>query len=140
MADTDTSGTDHTTPGEQDIHRIEVEVRSEFMPEQSSQEQNRFVFSYHVSIENCGTLPAQLLSRHWIITDGNRQVQEVKGEGVIGEQPTIMPGETYEYSSGAVLTTPVGSMQGSYRMVDATGLEFDALIPVFTLAPPRALH
>jgi len=125
---------------EQVPNDIQVHVESEYVPDQSSLSENRYVFSYHVTIENCGTLPAQLLSRHWIITDGNQKVQEVKGDGVIGEQPTIMPGESYEYSSGAVLQTPVGSMQGSYQMVDATGLHFDAHIPVFTLATPRSLH
>ncbi len=119
---------------------ISILVTSEFVPDQSSIEEERYVFAYHVTIENRGNLPAQLISRHWIITDGNQKVQEVKGEGVIGEQPTIMPGEAYEYSSGAVLQTPVGSMQGSYQMVDATGNSFNASIPIFTLASPTALH
>ncbi len=119
---------------------IEVQVQSEFMPGQSNSDANRFVFAYHVTIENHGTIPAQLLSRHWVITDGNQKVQEVKGEGVIGEQPTIMPGESYQYSSGTVLQTPVGSMHGTYSMINATGVEFDADIPVFTLASPSALH
>lgn len=119
---------------------IAVEVFSEYMPDQSSAEDHRFVFAYHVRIENRGSLPAQLLSRHWIITDGNQKVQEVRGEGVIGEQPTILPGETYQYSSGTVLQTPVGSMKGSYQMVDTTGCHFDAPIPIFTLALPTALH
>ena len=119
---------------------IEVQVQSEFMPGQSNSDANRFVFAYHVTIENHGTIPAQLLSRHWVITDGNQKVQEVKGEGVIGEQPTIMPGESYQYSSGTVLQTPVGSMHGTYSMIHATGVEFDADIPVFTLASPSALH
>jgi ApaG protein len=119
---------------------IAVHVISEYIPDQSNAAEHRFVFAYHVRIENHGRLPAQLLSRHWIITDGNQKVQEVKGEGVIGEQPTIMPGETFEYSSGAVLQTPVGSMKGSYQMVDATGTTFDAPIPIFTLASPTALH
>jgi ApaG protein len=123
-----------------DSNQIQVLVKSEYVPDQSSSDANRYVFTYHVTIENIGTLPAQLLSRHWVITDGNQKVQEVRGEGVIGEQPTIMPGESYEYSSGAVLQTPVGSMQGSYQMIDATGLKFDAHIPVFTLASPKALH
>lgn len=122
------------------LDHIEVQVKSEFVPGQSNTDANRYVFAYHVTIENRGKLPAQLLSRHWVITDGNQKVQEVKGEGVIGEQPTIMPGESYRYSSGTVLQTPVGSMQGSYSMIDATGAEFDADIPVFTLASPRALH
>lgn len=124
----------------QDYDQIQVQVSSEYVPDQSSAEAGRYVFAYHVTIENHGTLPAQLLSRHWIITDGNQQVQEVRGEGVIGEQPTIMPGEAYQYSSGTVLQTPVGSMHGSYQMIDATGLKFDATIPVFTLATPRSLH
>ena len=119
---------------------IAVEVISEYIPDQSNAAEHRFVFAYHVRIENRGNLPAQLLSRHWIITDGNPRVQEVRGEGVIGEQPTILPGETYQYSSGAVLQTPVGSMKGSYQMVDATGIRFDAPIPIFTLASPTALH
>ncbi len=124
----------------QDNKPIYVNVRSEFIPDQSSADADRYVFAYHVTIENRGALPTQLLSRHWVITDGNQKVQEVKGEGVIGEKPTIMPGEIYQYSSGAVLQTPVGSMHGSYQMVDAMGLEFDATIPVFTLASPTALH
>ncbi|HVK98941.1 MAG TPA: Co2+/Mg2+ efflux protein ApaG [Dongiaceae bacterium] len=119
---------------------IAVEVISEYIPDQSNAAEHRFVFAYHVRIENRGNLPAQLLSRHWIITDGNQRVQEVRGEGVIGEQPTILPGEIYQYSSGAVLQTPVGSMKGSYQMVDATGIRFDAPIPIFTLASPTALH
>lgn len=119
---------------------IYVDVRSEFVPDQSSADAERYVFAYHVTIENRGQSPAQLISRHWVITDGNQKVQEVRGQGVIGEQPTIMPGERYEYSSGAVLQTPVGSMHGSYQMVDDQGAAFDATIPVFTLALPRALH
>ena len=125
---------------EQDYDQIQVQVSTEYVPDQSSAEAGRYVFAYHVTKENHGKLPAQLLSRHWIITDGNQQVQEVRGEGVIGEKPTIMPGEAYQYSSGTVLQTPVGSMQGSYQMIDATGLKFDADIPVFTLATPRSLH
>ena len=119
---------------------IYVDVRSEFVPDQSSADADRYVFAYHVTIENRGQSPAQLISRHWVITDGNQKVQEVRGQGVIGEQPTIMPGERYEYSSGAVLQTPVGSMHGSYQMVDAQGAAFDATIPVFTLSLPNALN
>ena len=122
------------------VNDIAVRVISEYIPDQSSTTESRYVFAYHVTIENHGTQPAQLLSRHWIITDGNQKVQEVRGEGVIGEQPTILPGESYEYSSGAVLQTPVGSMKGSYQMVDADGTTFDAPIPIFTLASPTALH
>ena len=119
---------------------IRVNVISEYIADQSCAEDQRFVFAYHVYIENRGQQSAQLLSRHWIITDGNEKVQEVRGEGVIGQQPVIQPGEIYQYSSGAVLQTPVGSMQGSYRMKDASGSLFDAPIPAFTLATPTALH
>ena len=125
-----------------DNHRdnISIMVKSEYIPDQSNSRENRYVFAYHVTIENHGTQPTQLISRHWVITDGNQKIQEVRGEGVIGEQPTIMPGERYQYSSGAVLQTPVGSMQGSYQMVDETGNQFNAPIPIFTLASPTALH
>lgn len=125
-----------------DIHHdaISIMVKSEFVPDQSNTQESRYVFAYHVTIENHGTQPAQLISRHWVITDGNQKTQEVRGEGVIGEQPTILPGKAYKYSSGAVLQTPVGSMQGTYQMVDNTGNHFDALIPIFTLASPKALH
>lgn len=119
---------------------IQIEVNSEFVPDQSDLGQQRFVFAYHVTIENQGETPAQLMSRHWVITDGNERVQEVRGEGVIGEQPTIRPGERFEYTSGAVLETPVGSMHGSYEMVDANGRQFHAQIPIFTLASPNAIN
>lgn len=121
-------------------YRIRIEVETEFLPEQSDAGGNRWVFAYHVAIHNEGELPAQLLTRHWIITDGEERVQEVHGEGVVGEQPRIMPGQTYEYSSGAVLETSVGSMHGSYQMLAADGTCFDAEIPAFTLAPPHTLH
>ena len=140
MADTDTSGTDHTTPGEQDIHRIEVEVRSEFMPEQSSQEQNRFVFSYHVSIENCGTLPAQLLSRHWIITDALGKTEEVRGDGVVGEQPLLTKGQSFTYTSACPLPTPTGTMHGTYQMIREDGHEFDAVVAPFRLTARHLIH
>lgn len=119
---------------------ILVDVKTEYVPDQSDKEQQRFVFAYHVTISNEGDHPAQLLSRHWVITDGNEHVQEVRGEGVIGEQPTIKPGENFEYTSGAVLETPVGSMHGSYEMIDANGDMFHAQIPVFTLASPNAIN
>lgn len=120
--------------------RIHIEVDSEFVPDQSDMSQQRFVFAYHVTISNEGDRPAQLISRHWVITDGNERVQEVRGEGVIGEQPTINPGERFQYSSGAVLETPVGSMHGSYEMVDEQGEMFHAQIPIFTLASPNAIN
>lgn len=119
---------------------ILVEVDTEFVPDQSDTNQQRFVFAYHVTIKNQGNSPAQLVSRHWVITDGNERVQEVRGEGVIGEQPTINPGEHFEYTSGAVLETPVGSMHGTYEMVDANGELFKAPIPIFTLASPNAIN
>lgn len=121
-------------------HLIEVNVRTEFLAEQSSPDENRFVFAYHIRITNSGSRAARLLSRHWIITDGEEHVQEVRGDGVVGEQPHLEPGEVFEYSSGAVLGTPVGSMHGSYTMIDDLGQAFDTPIAPFTLAVPRVLH
>lgn len=121
-------------------HDIRVRVRAEYLPEQSSPAQSRYVFAYHISIHNEGLLPARLLTRHWVITDGDERVQEVRGDGVVGEQPLLAPGEHYEYSSGTVLETPVGSMHGSYGMMDDHGQPFDAVIEPFTLAVPRVLH
>ncbi|HEX5362498.1 MAG TPA: Co2+/Mg2+ efflux protein ApaG [Fluviicoccus sp.] len=119
---------------------IRVNVTSEFVPEQSNPGEARFVFAYHITITNEGDIPARLLTRHWIITDGEAQVEEVRGDGVVGQQPSIAPGETYQYSSGAILKTPVGSMQGSYGMIDESGERFEAPIPVFRLAVPRMVH
>jgi ApaG protein len=98
------------------------------------------VFAYTITITNTGEVSAQLLSRHWIITDANNLVQEVKGQGVVGAQPKLKPGESFEYSSGSVLTTPVGTMRGAYQMVAEDGTRFDATIPEFTLSAPRVLH
>lgn len=98
------------------------------------------MFSYTITIRNAGSLPAKLISRHWIIADANGQEREVRGDGVVGEQPHLDPGEDFSYTSGAVLETPVGSMRGSYQMLAADGMTFDAPIPVFTLALPRTLH
>jgi ApaG protein len=119
---------------------IEVSVASRFLDEQSRPADNRYVFAYTIRIRNLGEISAQLLSRHWIITDGNGKVQEVTGDGVVGEQPLMRPGEDYEYTSGAVLETSVGTMRGSYRMVAEDGTLFDADIPQFTLSIPRTLH
>lgn len=119
---------------------IRVDVESEFIPEQSDPSQQRFVFAYHITVNNLGTQPCQLLSRHWIITDGNQKAQDVRGDGVIGEQPVIAPGDNFCYTSGAVLETPVGSMRGSYTMQMNDGEKVLAEIPVFTLASPNALH
>ncbi len=120
--------------------RIRVNVKSEFVPEQSDPGTERYVFAYHIAITNDGEEPARLLTRHWVITDGEAKVEEVRGDGVVGQQPSIAPGETYEYSSGAILKTPVGSMQGSYGMIDESGARFEAPIPEFALSVPRVLH
>ncbi|HET7177044.1 MAG TPA: Co2+/Mg2+ efflux protein ApaG [Gammaproteobacteria bacterium] len=119
---------------------IRVDVETAYVPAQSDPEQKRFVFSYTITIRNQGGVPAKLLTRHWIITDANGKVQEVRGEGVVGEQPHIKPGEGFRYSSGAVLETPVGSMQGAYQMRNDRGETFDAPIAPFRLAVPGLLH
>lgn len=121
-------------------YRIRVEAVAEYIAEQSAPDDNRFVFAYHITIRNTGEVPAQLISRHWVIADSNNKVQEVRGQGVIGEQPRLAPGEEFRYSSGCVLETPVGTMQGSYQMAAADGHRFDAEIPAFVLAMPRTLH
>jgi ApaG protein len=121
-------------------HAIEVIVATRFLDDQSIPEDDRYVFAYTIRIRNTGQVPAQLLARHWVITDANGKVQEVRGDGVVGEQPRLEPGEHFEYTSGAVLETPMGTMQGSYRMVADDGTEFDAPIASFTLSVPRTLH
>lgn len=125
---------------EESRYRIDVSVTPQFLPEQSQPEQNRYAFAYRVTIENKGELTAQLLSRHWIITDGDGQVQEVRGAGVIGQQPVIAPGESHVYTSGTLMTSRVGTMQGSYQMLAEDGHTFDAIIAPFRLAVPGALH
>ena len=117
-----------------------VEVETAYIPEQSDPEQQRFVFSYTITIRNYGSVPSKLLTRHWIITDANGKVEEVKGEGVVGEQPYLKPNEGFRYTSGTVLETPVGSMQGSYHLLADDGVEFDAPIPAFSLSVPNTLH
>ena len=119
---------------------ISIEVATDYVHEQSEPDDGRYVFSYTITIANLGDVPARLLSRHWVITDANGKVQEVRGDGVVGEQPHLNPGEIFRYSSGAVLETPVGSMQGSYRMEADNGKSFDARIPPFTLVMPWVLH
>jgi ApaG protein len=121
-------------------HKIRVEVETSYLEEQSDPKEHRYVFSYTITIRNDGSVPAKLLTRHWIITDANGKVQEVRGDGVVGEQPHLEPGQGFRYSSGAVIETPVGAMQGSYRMVGDDGLAFDAPIPPFRLAIPGVLH
>jgi ApaG protein len=117
-----------------------VTVVAEFIPDQSDIERNRYAFAYHVRISNTGNVPAQLISRHWIIKEADGEQQEVKGLGVIGEQPLLNPNEHFEYTSGTVLNSPIGEMQGTYQMVADDGARFDAIIPPFILAMPRVLH
>jgi len=121
-------------------HDIQVSARTAFIPEQSDLENSRYVFAYTITITNAGNVPAQLVSRHWIITDANNQVQEVRGLGVVGEQPLLRPNESFQYTSGTAIATPVGTMRGSYQMVAEDGAQFDAPIPEFTLSMPRVLH
>ncbi|MBL8404568.1 MAG: Co2+/Mg2+ efflux protein ApaG [Dechloromonas sp.] len=121
-------------------YRIEVHPIPQFIPDQSDPENDRYLFAYTITIRNVGQVPAQLVSRHWIITDANNHVQEVRGLGVVGQQPLLQPGESYQYTSGSSLTTPIGTMKGSYQMVAEDGTHFEAEIPEFVLAIPRALH
>ena len=119
---------------------ILIRVATDYVDEQSEPDSDRYVFAYTITITNNGDVPARLISRHWIITDANGKVQEVSGDGVVGEQPHLNPGEEFRYSSGAVLETPVGAMQGLYRMEADNGVNFDAPIAPFTLAVPGVLH
>lgn len=121
-------------------YNIKVTVNSQYIEAESNPEANRFVFAYTVRIENQGNIGAKLISRHWIITDANNRTQEVKGKGVIGEQPYLKPGESFEYTSGTMMETPVGSMHGSYQMIANDDTEFDAPIQPFTLALPQILN
>jgi ApaG protein len=121
-------------------HQIRVEVETSYLDEQSDPKERRYVFSYTITIRNEGSVSARLLNRHWLITDANGKVQEVRGEGVVGEQPHLKPGQGFRYSSAAVLETPVGAMQGSYEMITDEGLCFDAPIRVFRLAMPGILQ
>lgn len=119
---------------------IQVDVETQFLPDQSETEEHRYVFAYTITIHNQGKLPVRLLTRRWIITDASGQIQEVAGDGVVGEQPTIRPGNYHRYSSFSVLETPVGTMEGSYGMVDKEGQAFNASIPVFRLAIPGIVN
>jgi ApaG protein len=121
-------------------HEITVTARTIYVPEQSDPGKARYVFAYVITIKNTGSVAAQLISRHWIITDANHEVQEVRGLGVIGEQPLLKPDESFEYTSGTAIATAVGTMRGSYQMVGEDGLQFEAPIPEFTLSMPRVLH
>ncbi|MCG6575051.1 Co2+/Mg2+ efflux protein ApaG [Pseudomonas sp. AF32] len=119
---------------------VDVSVTTRFLAEQSQPEHNRFAFAYSITVRNDGSLPARLLSRHWVITDGDGHVEEVRGEGVVGQQPLIGPGKSHSYTSGTVMTTRVGTMQGTYQMLAEDGKRFDAVIKPFRLAVPGALH
>jgi ApaG protein len=121
-------------------YEVSVAPQAQYLADQSDEPAGRFVFAYTITLRNTGTVPAQLISRHWIITDANSQVQEVRGLGVVGEQPLLAPGESFQYTSGAAIATPVGTMRGTYQMVAEDGTRFDAPIPEFTLSIPRTLH
>jgi ApaG protein len=119
---------------------VAVSTQTQYLAEQSDEAANRYVFAYTIKIRNAGSVAAQLISRHWIITDAQGLVQEVRGMGVVGAQPLLQPGESFEYTSGASIATPVGTMRGSYQMVASDGTRFEAPIPEFTLSVPRVLH
>jgi ApaG protein len=119
---------------------VTVAARATYVADQSDPSRNQYVFAYTITVTNTGSIAARLLSRHWIITDGDHHVQEVKGQGVVGQQPLLNPGESFEYTSGTHLATAVGTMRGTYQMVADDGRTFDATIPPFTLSVPRVLH
>jgi ApaG protein len=119
---------------------IEIEVDTSFLADQSDPTDERFVFGYTITIRNQGKLPVRLINRRWLITDASGKTQEVEGEGVVGQQPTIRPGRFHRYSSLSIIETPVGTMEGTYGMVDNEGLQFEALIPTFRLAVPGIVH
>jgi len=121
-------------------YEITVVSRATYLGDQSDPSRNQYAFAYTITLTNTGNVAAQLLSRHWIITDSDHHVQEVKGLGVVGQQPLLKPGESFEYTSGASIATPVGTMKGSYQMVREDGTTFEAPIPPFTLSVPRTLH
>ena len=121
-------------------YHISVSVNTTYLEDQSDPASDRYVFAYTVTIANAGNVAAQLISRHWVITDAENVTPEVTGLGVVGEQPLLRPGESFEYTSGTAMATPVGTMRGSYQMVAEDGNKFDAEIPVFTLSMPRVLH
>ena len=129
-----------TASGGAEPHSIRVDVETAYLADQSDPADRRYVFSYTITIRNNGSRKAKLLSRHWIITDAEGREQEVRGEGVVGQQPELEPGQGFRYNSGAVLETPVGTMQGSYQLVDEAGERFEAPIAPFRLAMPGLLH
>jgi len=121
-------------------HKVEVQVKPAYIEEQSDPTNDYYAFAYTITIKNTGITPVRLVTRHWIITDGDGNVQEVKGDGVIGEQPHLNPGEGFQYTSGTFMNTPFGTMHGSYQMIADNGERFDATIPAFALTTPNILH
>jgi len=121
-------------------YQFNIQVQPQYLEEQSEPEQGRYLFAYTVTIRNTGEVTAQLVSRHWIITDSDGQIEEVRGPGVVGEQPVLKPGQSFQYTSGCPLATPVGSMHGSYQCIAEDGTAFEATIPEFVLSVPRTLH
>ena len=121
-------------------YSIEVNTATQYLAEQSDEAAGRYVFAYTITLRNLGSVAAQLISRHWVITDAQGLVQEVRGLGVVGAQPRLAPGESFEYTSGTAIGTSVGTMKGAYQMVAADGTRFEAPIPEFTLSVPRVLH
>ena len=121
-------------------YNINIQVKTQYLPDRSNPAESRYAFAYTITITNQGNVTAKLLSRHWLITHSDQQQEEVRGDGVVGEQPVLLPGQSFNYTSGAVISTPVGSMHGSYQMISEDGHHFDAPIPAFTLAIPNILH
>ncbi|MBA3756106.1 MAG: Co2+/Mg2+ efflux protein ApaG [Nitrosomonas sp.] len=121
-------------------YEIDIRIRTVYLPDQSDEDADRHVFAYTITIANTGTVATQLISRHWIINNGDGTIQEVRGLGVVGEQPMLKPGDSFEYTSGTVISTPVGSMKGSYQMAAEDGVYFDVAISEFILSAPRVLH
>ena len=122
------------------FYKVEVSVRTEYLENQSLPSEGKYFFSYTVTIKNVGKIPAKLISRHWVITDANERIEEVRGLGVVGEQPRLKTNESFEYTSGTIINTPVGTMYGTYQMVADNGYEFDAEIPMFSLNIPKVLN
>ena len=122
------------------LHDVAVSAATQYRADQSDEAASRYVFAYTITIRNSGSVAAQLISRHWIITDARGELQEVKGLGVVGAQPVLRPGETYQYTSGTAIATPVGTMRGSFQMAAEDGTRFEAPVPEFTLSVPRVLH
>jgi len=122
------------------LYDVAVSAATRYLAEQSDEDAGRYVFAYTITLRNAGSVAAQLVSRHWVITDSQGLVQEVRGAGVVGAQPLLKPGESFEYTSGTAIATPVGTMRGEYQMVAEDGTRFEAPIPEFTLAVPRVLH